>query len=144
MKILIRKRHRNAGHGQSEQDGNRGHRGPMRLGPREAAATDPPASVKQKKDGGELPEQHRPSQRQVRQAHKPGDELVEDGGLKLQPEKICVMRKQGWVQISLDRREVKRVVFKARMVAHYQERERGEPRQPAQMRNREIATARRT
>ena len=72
---------------------------------------------------GDLPQTDSPRQRQwVRRTEK-RDELIEDRRLKLQAEKICIVRKQGRVQIPLDGRQVERVVFEAGMVAH----DRGRP-----------------
>jgi len=50
----------------------------------------------------------RPSQRER-------DQLVEYSSLKLHSEKVGVVRKQRWIQILLDRRQVERIVFQPRM-----------------------------
>ena len=93
VKVLIGEVDGDARQGQSEQGGDGDDRGPMRLRLREAAATDSPATVEHEEDGGELPEQDGPSQRQMSEADRPGDEFVEDGGLELQAEEFRVVRR---------------------------------------------------
>ncbi len=100
-----------------------------------------PAPVKQEIDGGELPEKHNPCQRQTAEADRECDEFIEDGSLELKPEKFRIMRKQHRIQIALDGGEVKRVVLKARMVAHDQESKSGEQGQQCQICGGEIALA---
>jgi hypothetical protein len=111
----------------------------LRLRLREAAAADPPRTVEKQEDSGDLPQQNRPRQRQMADADGECDELVEDGGLKLEAEEFRIMRKQGRIEIPLDRRQVKRVVFKARMVAHQEDGKHGERGQQSQIRGRGIA-----
>src|SRR5579864_7086921 len=54
-------------------------------------------------------------------ANRRRDELVEDRRLKLQTEKISVVRKEGRIQVMLDGSQIKRVVLEPRVVAHNQE-----------------------
>ena len=141
MKVLVGERDADARHRKRKQDRNSGHGGPLRLRLGEAATSDPPATVEEEEDGGELPEQDRPRQRQMAKADRAGDEFVEDGGLKLQAEEFRVVRKQGRVQIALDRGQVKRVVLKAWVVSHDEEGEHGERGQQQQIRGGEIVRA---
>src|SRR5579864_4280779 len=97
--------------------------------------------MENEKDGGDLPEQNRPRQRQMDEANGKGDEFIEDGGLKLQAEEIRIMREQDGVQISLDGRQIKRVVLKARVIAHYQHGPHSECGQQRQVRGGGIASA---
>ena len=142
MKVLIGKGHGNAGHRKGEQHGDRGDCGPLRLKLREAAATDPPTTVEKQENGGELPEQYRPRQRQMAEADGIRDELIEDGDLKLEPEKFCIVRKQGGIQIALDCRKVEGIVFEAGMVAHDQEGQNGERSEERQIGDGGIAAVR--
>jgi hypothetical protein len=77
----------------------------------------------------------------MREAYRPRDQLVEDGGLKLQPEEFRIMREQGGIQIALDRGQVERVVLKTGMVAHYQKRKNGQQGQQEQIRRGKVARA---
>ena len=120
MKVLIGEQYGNSGQRKRKQDGDCGHRRPLRRRLSEAAAADSPATEKDEKDCGSLPQQDRPRQWKMRQTNRERDEFIEDRSLKLQPEEIRIMGKQRWVQISLDGRQVKRVIFQPRMVAHDQ------------------------
>jgi hypothetical protein len=96
----------------------------MRL--REATATDSPATVEHEEDGGQLPEQDSPIQREVSEADGVGDEFVEDGGLELEAEKFGIVGEQSGVQIPFDRGQIEGVVFEAGVIPHDEEGEDGE------------------
>jgi hypothetical protein len=91
------------------------------LWPREATAADAPAAVEHEKDGGQLPEQDSPIQREGSEADGPGDEFVEDGGLELESEKFGIVGEESGVQIAFDRGQIEGVVFEAGVISHDEE-----------------------
>ena len=67
------------------------------------------------------------------------DEFVEDGGLELDGEEFGVVREERGIQITLDGREVKGVVFEAGMISHDEEGDDGEQEYEREIWERPIA-----
>ena len=122
MEILIDEVDAGAGDRNCQQGGDHGHGCPLRVRPRKAAAGDGKTSPENQENGDNLPENGRDAEREMSYANEGGDQLVEDCCLKLQAEEIGVVREKRGVQIALDGREVKGVVFQAGMIAEDQER----------------------
>ena len=64
---------------------------------------------------------------------------VEDGGLHLQPEKICVVREECRIEVGFYGGQIDSVVFQAGMVAHHQKSQQREEKNARQFERKALA-----
>ena len=89
---------------------------------------------RRKKDGGDLPQENDPRDGQVGQARRKSDQLIEDCRLKLQSEKIGIVREESRIQIAFDGREIEGIILEAGMVAHQHKSKYGQPARTSKFR----------
>jgi hypothetical protein len=125
MEVLIHDVERCAGDGEGEHGAEHGDAGPLGGRGGEEAAEDEESGTHYEEDGGALPEELAPCDRDVGDAKGLGDDLVKDRGLELGFKERGVVGEELGLEIVLDGGEVDGIVFSAGMVAHDQKGHQG-------------------
>src|ERR1700685_340618 len=117
IEILIHDVQSGSSDRQSQKRRDHRHASPARLLIRKASADQPQAAKQKEKNRSDLPKEEHNRQRQMTNSHRGRNEVREKRQLRMRFEKLRVEWKQLGMQDCLGSREIKRRVFRPRMVA---------------------------
>ncbi len=120
IQILIHDVERGSSDGNCEQCSHQSHASPGRALIAEANARDAPASQQKKKDTGEVPEEDRPIQRQMGDAHRGGNDVGKQRHARVRHEVLVVEGIERGMEMLDDAGEIELGVFNAGVVAMHE------------------------
>src|SRR5215469_11385461 len=137
--MLVGEVQRGAGHRQRKHGRGQGHPCPLRAFVLEQDPGDVPASEDHQEDGDELKQEFRPGDGNMGEMNESSYPFIEERRLQLEPEELCVMRVQSWIQVALHPSQIHAIVLSARVVTHRGYSQQREPKDQE-----DIANARKT